>query len=65
MDKKLMDTFTEQQLIMCEKENLIEYINDIKEHHDIVVLELKEKHEQYITELFRQIAMLKTKMIRD
>ena len=50
---------------LSKKENLIEYINDIKEHHDVVVLELKEKHEQYITELFRQIAMLKTKMIRD
>jgi len=60
-----MDTFTHQQLLMCEKENLIDYINEIKEHHEIVVLELKEKHEQYITELFRQIAMLKTNMTRD
>ena len=65
MDKKLMDTFTKQQLLMCEKENLINYINDIKEHHDVVVIELKEKHEQYLTELFRQIAMLKTKLTRD
>jgi uncharacterized coiled-coil DUF342 family protein len=62
MDKELMDTFTNEQLTMCEKESLIEYINDIKVHHDCVVMELKEKHEQYITELFRQIAMLKTSM---
>lgn len=62
MDKQLMDTFSKEQLHMCEKESLIEYINDIKEHHDCVVIELKEKHELYITELFRQIAMLKTSM---
>ena len=29
MDKQLMDTFSKEQLHMCEKESLIEYINDI------------------------------------
>ena len=30
MDSKLMNTFTNEQLLMCEKETLIKYINDIK-----------------------------------
>jgi len=57
-----MNTFTHEQLLMCEKENLLDYINEIKEHHEIVVCELKEKHESVISELFKQIAELKSNM---
>lgn len=62
MNRELMNTFTHEQLLMCEKENLLDYINEIKEHHEIVVCELKEKHESVISELFKQIAELKSNM---
>jgi len=60
MNRELMNTFTHEQLLMCEKENLLDYINEIKEHHEIVVCELKEKHETVISELFKQIGELKS-----
>ena len=31
MEKELIDTFTNEQLLMCEKETLIKYINDLRD----------------------------------
>ena len=38
MDSKLMNTFTNEQLLMCEKETLINYINDIKKEIPVKIL---------------------------